>query len=51
MFVCPKSTTHLHKFQQGDHLYVADLSQCLVLEIDDIVWEILDLCSSFSECR
>ena len=48
MFVCPKSTTHLHKFQQGDRLYVADLSQCLVLEIDDIVWEILDLCPSFS---
>ena len=36
MFVCPKSTTHLHKFQQGDRLYVADLSQCLVLEIDNI---------------
>ena len=48
MFVCPKSTTHLHKFQQGDRLYVADLSQCLVLGIDNITWEILDLCSSFS---
>ena len=48
MLVCPKSTTHLHKFQQGDRLYVADLSQCLVLEIDNIVWEILDLCPSFS---
>ena len=29
-------------------MYVADLSQCLVLEIDNIVWEILDLCSYFS---
>ena len=48
MFVCPKPTTHLHKFRQGDRLYVADLSQCLMLEIDDIVWEILDLCPSFS---
>ncbi len=48
MFVCPKPTTHLHKFQQGNRMYVADLSQCLVLEIDDIVWEILDLCPSFS---
>ena len=49
MFVCPKPTTHLHKFRQGNHrMYVADLSQCLVLEIDDIVWEILDLCPSFS---
>ena len=48
MLVCPKSTTHLHKFQQGDRLYVADLSQCLVLGIDNITWEILDLCSSFS---
>ena len=48
MLVCPKPTTHLHKFRQGDRLYVADLSQCLVLEIDNIVWEILDLCPSFS---
>lgn len=48
MFVCPKSTTHLHKFRQGDRLYVADLSQCLVLGIDNITWEILDLCPSFS---
>lgn len=48
MLVCPKSTTHLHKFQQGNRMYVADLSQCLVLEIDNIVWEILDLCPSFS---
>ena len=49
MLVCPKPTTHLHKFRQGNHrMYVADLSQCLVLEIDEIVWEILDLCPSFS---
>ena len=49
MLVCPKPTTHLHKFRQGNHrMYVADLSQCLVLQIDDIVWEILDLCPSFS---
>ena len=48
MLVCPKSTAHLHKFRQGDRLYVADLSQCLVLEIDNIVWKILDLCSYFS---
>lgn len=48
MLVCPKPTTNLHKFRQGDRLYVADLSQCVVLEIDNIVWDILDLCSSFS---
>ena len=48
MLVCPKSTAHLHKFREGDRLYVADLSQCLVLEIDNIVWKILDLCSYFS---
>ncbi len=49
MLVCPKPTAHLHKFRQGNHrMYVADLSQCLVLEIDNIVWEILDLCPSFS---
>ena len=48
MLVCPKSTTHLHKFRQGNRLYVADLSQCLVLGIDNITWDILDLCPSFS---
>jgi len=29
-------------------MYVANLSQCVVLEIDNIVWEILDLCPLFS---
>ena len=48
MFVCPKPTTNLHKFRQGNRLYAADLSQCVVLEIDHITWEILDLCPSFS---
>ena len=48
MLVCPKPTTHLHKFRQRDRMYVADLSQCVVLEIDNVVWEILDLCPSFS---
>ena len=48
MLICPKPTTNLHKFRQGDRLYVADLSQCVVLEIDNIVWDILDLCPSFS---
>ena len=48
MLVCPKSTKHLHKFQQTNRRYVADLSQCLVLEINNITWDILDLCPSFS---
>ena len=48
MLVCPKPTTHLHKFRQGNRMYVADLSQCVVLEIDNVVWDILDLCPSFS---
>ena len=47
MLVCPKPTTHLHKFRQGDRMYVADLSQCVVLEIGNIAWEILDLCPFF----
>jgi len=29
-------------------MYVADLNQCVVLEIDNIVWEILDLCPTVS---
>ena len=48
MLVCPKPTTNLHKFRQGTRMYVTDLSQCIVLEINSIVWEILDLCPSFS---
>ncbi len=48
MLVCPKSTTHLHKFQQGNRMYVADLSQCIVLEINNITWDILDLCPALS---
>ena len=48
MLVCPKSTTHLHKFRRDNRMYVADLSQCVVLEIDNITWDILDLCPSFS---
>ncbi len=48
MLVCPKPTTHLHKFRQGNRLYVADLSQCVVLEIDSIVWDILGLCPTGS---
>ena len=48
MLVCPKPTTNLHKFRRDNRMYVVDLSQCVVLEIDNIVWEILDLCSHFS---
>lgn len=48
MLLCPKPTTNLHKFRRDNRMYVADLSQCIVLEIDNIVWEILDLCSHFS---
>ena len=48
MLVCPKPTTHLHKFRQGNRMYVADLMQCVVLEIDNIVWEVLDLCPVLS---
>ena len=48
MLVCPKPTTHLHKFRQDSRMYVADLSQCLVLEINNITWDILDFCPFFS---
>jgi len=48
MLVCPKPTPHLHKFRRGQRMYVADLNQCVVLEIDNIVWEILDLCPTVS---
>ena len=48
MLVCPQPITHLHKFRQDSRLFVADLCQCLVLEINNITWDILDLCPSFS---
>ena len=44
----PKMLRNVHKFRHGDRMYVTDVVQCKVLEIDAITWDILELCTSFS---
>lgn len=47
MLECPKKTHKIHKFTYDGNMYVADLDRCQVLEIDQIIWDILELCSSY----
>lgn len=51
MLVCPKPTTHLHKFRQDSRMYVADLSQCLVLEINNITCELVGSNGTNQRCN
>ena len=46
MLQLPKTLQNVHKFRDGDQMYVTDVVQCRVLEIDAITWDILELCSS-----
>ena len=46
MLQLPKTLHNIHKFQQGDRMYVTDVVQCSVLEIDAITWDILEQCAS-----
>jgi len=32
----------IHKFKHADSLYVADLERCRILEIDQVIWDILE---------
>ena len=41
----PKSTHQLHKFASGDSLYVVDIEARQVLEINSLIWDILERCS------
>ena len=44
LFQCPKPTHRLHPFTRRDRLFIVDLDVGQVLETDDLVWEILQLC-------
>ena len=46
MLQLPKMLQNVHKFRHGDRMYVTDVVQCKVLEIDAITWDILELCAS-----
>ncbi len=48
MLQLPKTLHNVHKFRHGDRMYVTDVVQCKVLEIDAITWDILELCTSFT---
>ena len=43
-FQCPKPTHRLHQFTRQDRLFIVDLDVGQVLETDDLIWEILQLC-------
>ncbi|MCY3722134.1 MAG: hypothetical protein OXG97_07920, partial [Candidatus Poribacteria bacterium] len=43
-FQPPKPTHRLHPFTRQDRLFIVDLDVGQVLETDDLVWEILQLC-------
>ncbi len=44
LFQCPKPTHRLHPFTRQDRLFIVDLDVGQVLEADDLIWEILQLC-------
>jgi hypothetical protein len=43
-FQCPKPTHRLHQFTRQDRLFIVDLDVGQVLETNNLVWEILQLC-------
>ena len=48
MLELPKTLQNVYKFRHSDRMYVTDVVQCKVLEIDAITWDILELCASFT---
>ncbi len=45
LFQCPKPTHRLHPFTRQDRLFIVDLDVGQVLEANDLMWKILQLCS------
>ena len=43
-FHCPQPTHRLHPFTRGDRFFIVDLDVGHVLEADNLMWEILQLC-------
>ena len=48
MLSFPRSTHQLHKFASGDSLYVVDIEARQVLEINSLIWDVLDRCSRYT---
>lgn len=48
MLNLPKSTHQLHKFASGDSLYLVDIDARQVLEINSLIWDILERCSQYA---
>ncbi len=44
LFQCPKPTHRLHPFTRQDRIFIVDLDLGQVLEADDLMWKILQLC-------
>lgn len=48
MLEFPKPLHKLYKFKWNEKLYVADLEECKALEIDELTWRVLDLCTDLT---
>ena len=46
MLKCPAQTHHLHKFRHNDRLYIADLNQFRLVEVNQIAWDAIELSST-----
>lgn len=51
MLQCPTQTHHLYKFRQNDQLYIVDLDLFRLVEVNQIAWEAVDLCSTLGTQR
>ncbi|MCG9131938.1 hypothetical protein J5I95_09685 [Candidatus Poribacteria bacterium] len=49
LFQCPKPIHRLHQFTRQDQCFIVDLDVGQVLETDDLIWEILQLCPESTE--
>ena len=49
LFQCPKPIHRLHQFTRQDRVFIVDLDVGQVLETDNLMWEILQLCPESTE--
>ena len=43
MLKSPTKIHHLHKFRHNNKLYIADLDQFRLIEVDQIAWDVVEL--------
>ncbi len=51
MLQCPAQTHHLYKFRQNDQLYIVDLDLFRLVEVNQIAWEAVELCTTLETQR